>query len=164
MTTQNPSLQKKSAARMAAVQCLYALSVADVKFTPEQQVAMLKLQLSGNTNEQKLRSGVPLEPNYKLLETILSGVDKWRADIDTRLAALLSKDWAHGRTSPLLIAIFQCAIFEMLFDKDIAPKIVIDEYTRLARSFFPGPEVDFVHGALSKLAQPLKSPLPPGEG
>ena len=153
MSTQNPSLQKKTAARMAAVQCLYTLSVGEKQLSPAQQVAQLKKQLSGNIGEQKLQVGVPLEPNYKLLETILEGVDKWRADIDERVGRVLSKDWARERTGPLLIAILQCAIFELFFDKDISAKIVIDEYTRLTRSFFTDAEVDFVHGALSKLAQ-----------
>ena len=162
---QNPSLQKKSAARTAAVQCLYTLAVGEQTLSPAQQVAALKQQLSGNTGEQKLQVGVPLEPNYKLLETILEGVEKWRTDIDTRIDRVLSKEWARERTSPLLIAILQCAVFELLFDKDMSAKIVIDEYTRLTRSFFTDAEVDFVYGALSKLAQPLKIPSPlEGEG
>ena len=138
---------------MAAVQCLYTLAVNDEKLSPTQQVNALKQQLSGNLNEQKLQVGVPLEPNYKLLEALLEGIEKWRDGIDDRVNRVLSKDWARERTSPLLIAILQCAVFEMFFDKDISPKIVIDEYTRLTRSFFTDAEVDFVHGALSSLAQ-----------
>ncbi|MBY0407231.1 MAG: hypothetical protein K2Q01_06020, partial [Rickettsiales bacterium] len=45
----------------------------------------------------------------------------------------------------------QCGIFELFFDKEISPKIIIDEYTRLTRHFFADQEVDFVHAALSKL-------------
>jgi len=149
----NPSLQKKTAARMAAVQCLYMLAVGGEKMSPMQQVLLLKKQLSHNKDEQKLRVGVPLEPNYKLLETLLAGIDQRSSDIDFRLNASLSTEWKRDRMSPLILAILRCAIFEMFFDKEISHKIVIDEYTRLTRHFFPDAEVDFVHGALNTLAQ-----------
>jgi len=149
----NPSLQKKTAARMAAVQCLYTLAVGGEKLSPAQQLVILKKQLLNNKTEQKLQVGVPLEPNYKLLQTLLEGIDKWHTDIDSRLDSTLSTEWKRERMSPLLVAILQCAIFEMFFDKEISAKIMVDEYTRLTRSFFAEAEVGFVHAALSKLAQ-----------
>lgn len=149
----NPSLQKKSAARTAAVQCLYMAAITGETSAPSHHVTVLKKQLSDNRDEQKLRAGVPLEPNYALLETLLSGVESERGEIDTRIDGCLSGEWKRERMSPLLIAILQCAVFEMCFGKEIAPKIIIDEYTRLTRSFFADTEVNFVHGALNKIAQ-----------
>ena len=149
----NPSLQKKSAGRMAAVQCLYTAAMTGEARTPAQQVAALKDRLSGSREEQKLQVGVPLEPNYKLVETLLSGVAENRGEIDMRLDGALSGEWKRERMSPLLIAILQCSIYEMFFAREIAPKIVIDEYTRLTRSFLGDDEVSFVHGALSTLSK-----------
>lgn len=149
----NPSLQKKSAARTAAVQMLYRLSMTGEAPDAPQQVEALKRQLANNKSEQKLMTGNALEPNYPLLETILQGVGEWQAQIDSRLDSVLDKDWKRDRMSPLLIAILQCAIFELFFHKDTAPKIVIDEYTRLTRSFFGDGEVNFAHGALSALSK-----------
>jgi N utilization substance protein B len=147
------SLQKKSAARMAAVQALYTLAVNGEQLSPAQQVIILRKQLAGNKEEQKLRVGTANEPNYKLMESILDGIEKRGAEIDARLASTLSAEWKQERMSPLLLAILQCGIFEMFFDKEIKPKIVIDEYTRLTRHFFADAEVSFVHAALSKLAR-----------
>jgi len=148
----NSSLQKKTAARLAAVQCLYTQAITEEKRTPAQSIAVLKKQLENNRDEQKLLVGAAIEPNYKLIETLLAGVEQWQENIDARLDDALSADWKRSRMSPLLVAILQCSIFEMLFSKTINPKILIDEYTRLARSFFADDEVNFVHGALSKLA------------
>ena len=150
---QNPSLQKKTAARVAAVQCLYTRSVNDKKLSASEQVKNLKQQLSGNQNEQKLQVGIPLEPNYALLESILTGVEEWQHHIDERIDRVLSNDWSRDRMSPLLIAILQCAVFELLFGKDMSAKVVISEYSNITRSFFTDAEVNFVHGALAKLAQ-----------
>lgn len=153
MSQPNPSLQKKSAARMAAVQDLYRLSMTGDAPDTERQIKSLKAELADNRSEQKMRVGNAVEPNYPLLESILQGVGEFQAQIDARLDSMLDKDWKRDRMSPLLIAILQCAIFELFFHKDTAPKIVIDEYTRLARSFFGEREVNFVHGALLALSK-----------
>lgn len=157
----NLSLQKKTAARVSAVQCLYTSAVDGEKRPPARQVQLLKTQLAGNRDEQKIRVGAPVEPNYKLLETLLGGVEEWSAKIDARIAEILSAEWKRERMSPLLVAILQCAIFEMFFAREISPAIVIDEYSRLARSFFGEGEVNFVHAALSKLARKYTDSLPP---
>ncbi|NBO17797.1 MAG: transcription antitermination protein NusB [Proteobacteria bacterium] len=149
----NASLKQRSAARMAAVQCLYTLSVGGEALSPAQQVQILKKQLANNKPEQKLQVGDAIEPNYKLVENILDGIEKRGVEINSRLDNTLSTDWKRERMSPLLLAILQCGIFELFFDKEIAPKIVIDEYTRLTRHFFADAEVDFVHAALSKLSR-----------
>ncbi|MFW0778103.1 MAG: transcription antitermination factor NusB [Rickettsiales bacterium] len=150
----NPSLQKKSAARMAAAQCLYRGVMNDTKAPPvASQVTALKAQLKNNRNEQKLLVGAPIEPNYTLLEAILSGVDEWKEKIDERLNTTLTDEWTRERMSPLLIAILQCAIFELFFHKDNKPGIIIDEYTRLTRSFLEDGDVNFVYGALSGLSK-----------
>lgn len=149
----NRSLQQKTAARMAAVQSLYTLAVNGETFSPAQQVALLKKQLAGNKEEQKLRVGAAHEPNYRLMETILDGIGQRGEEINARLDATLSAEWKRERMSPLLLSILQCGIFELFFAREIAPKIVIDEYTRLTRHFFADAEVHFVHAALSRLVR-----------
>jgi transcription antitermination factor NusB len=148
----NQSLQKKSASRVAAVQCLYQQAVNAEETPVTAQVARLKEKLAHNQNEQKLLVGVALEPNYTLLEQLLSGVGQWQHDIDRQIDEHLSKGWTRERMSPLLVAILQCSIFEMLYFRDTNPRIVIDEYARITRSFFADSEVDFVHGLLGALA------------
>jgi N utilization substance protein B len=151
--TPNLSLQKKTAARLVAVQCLYMQAATKEKTTPAEQVAQVKAQLINNKNEQKLMLGSPIEPNYSLLEALLTGAAQHEEEISKRLESVLDKGWKAGRMSPLLLAILQCGIFEIFFYKDTAANILIDEYTRLTRSFFADAEVDFTHGALKALAK-----------
>jgi transcription antitermination factor NusB len=149
----NPSLQKKSAARVAAVQCLYTQSFHERKQSPEKQVEILKARLKNNENEQKLVVGKSIEPNYKLVESLLAGIDENLDEVNHRLQGTISEKWSQERMSPVLVAILQCAIYELFFGKEISTKIVIDEYTKLSRMFFSDAEVDFVYGALSALVQ-----------
>ncbi len=147
----NPSLQKKSAARIAAVQCVYERLIDESIPEPEQQISRLKKRLANNTSEQKLTLGVMLEPNYPLVSAILTGTIEWQKDIDERIDSTLSKEWTRSRMSPILIAILQCAIFELFFYKDTKHKILIDEYTNLTSRFFADAEINFVNGVLKNL-------------
>ncbi len=150
--TINPSLQKKTAARVAAAQCVYARLMSDAPLSPARQIAELKARLKDNKAEQKLTLGLPLEPNYALAQAIIEGTKEFAVDIDGRINSSLSADWKRERMSGLLIAILQCAVFELFFYKDTAKhKVIIDEYTRLAARFFDDAEVNFVHGVLQRL-------------
>ena len=149
----NLSLQKKSGARVAAVQVLYQHNMLHTPIAATKQVATLKAQLKNNRDEQKLLIGSAIEPDYALLTKLLEGVDHWNADIDARVDEVLSAKWKRERTSKLIIAIMRCAVFELFFHKEVKHKIIIDEYTRLARSFFADSEVDFIYASLSTLVQ-----------
>lgn len=147
----NASLIKKTAARITAVQCLYTNAVNASAPAPDTQVAALKKRLGSNKAEQKLVLGGVGEPSYTLLAAILAGVAEHRDAIDRKLESALREDWKRERLGPVLAAILQCAIFELFFHKDIAPKIAVGEYTRLARNFTTDAEADFVHAALIAL-------------
>jgi transcription antitermination protein NusB len=147
----NPSLRRKSAARMAAAQCLYRQAITGDTASADEQAARLKKQLTNNTEEQKLMVGMALEPDYSMLTRILKGVMREKADINIAIDAQLQGGWSRERMSVLMVALLQCGAFEMLFDKDLGHPVVISEYTQLARHFFDAKEVDFVHAVLSRL-------------
>lgn len=137
---------------MAAVQCVYEGLIADAPIAPAKQIEDLKTRIKNNKEEQKLTLGEAIEPNYSLLKDIIEGVAKFCEEIDQRITPNLSADWKRERMSKLLIAILQCATFELFFYKEGKEKIIIDEYTRLTDRFFDQAEVNFVHGILKKLA------------
>jgi len=149
----NPSLQKKTAARTAAIQILYQVAMTDEEQTTAERIKGLKARLKDNREEQKLLTGMGVEPDYALLSRLLDAIAQFQGDIDARLDESLGAKWTRERMSKLLVAILRAAICELFFGKDVKPAIVIDEYTRLTRSFLTDPEADFVFGALSKLAQ-----------
>lgn len=149
----NLSLQKKSASRVAAVQCLYKLVINKETLDPTKQVAALRVQLFKNPEEQKATIGAAVEPNYQLMEAILAAVKSHRKDIDKMINSILSKEWKRERMSPVLIAILQCATAEFFFTKETPLKVVQDEYSKLTRSFFGEKEVKFVFAAMAALEE-----------
>lgn len=147
----NLSLQKKSASRIAAVQYLYRIAMNKEPLDPAKQVSTLKVQLFRNPEEQKATIGAAVEPNYLLYEAILVGIKQKNKEIEKMFDSVLSKDWKRERMSPVLIAILQCGISEIFFTKETPFKVVLDEYTRLTRSFFGEKEVKFVFAVLTAL-------------
>lgn len=149
----NLSLQKKSASRVAAVQCLYKLVINKETLDPVKQVAALRVQLFKNPEEQKATIGAAVEPNYPLMEAILAAVKAHRKDIDKMINSVLSKEWKRDRMSPVLVSILQCATAEFFFAKETPLKVIQDEYSRLTRSFFGEKEVKFVFAAIAALSE-----------
>lgn len=147
----NLSLQKKSAARLAAVQCLYKLAMVKGTLNPEQELSALRVLFFRNPEEQKAQIGVAVEPNYTLLEALLVGVKKHRKEIDEMINSVLSKEWKRERMSHVLIAILQVAIVEYFFNKEAPLKMIQDQYCHLTRSFFGEPEVKFMYASLAAL-------------
>lgn len=149
----NLSLQKKSASRVAAIQAIYKCAVMKDTMDVARQVIDLRVQLHRNADEQKLLIGAAVEPNYTLYEAILSGVETHKKDIEKAFNSVLAKNWKSERMSPVLIAILQCACFELLFHKDTNLKVILDEYSRITRSFFSEKEVNFIFAAITAMSE-----------
>lgn len=149
----NPSLERKTAARIAAVQCLYQYAMGDEKRTPEQLTETLKTRLKNNKSEMKVILGGTQEPHYALLQSLVAGVRERNAEIERRLDSVIKEGWKRGRMSPVLVALLQCAIFELFFYKEVSPKIIVAEYTRIAGRFLDDKDVQFLHGGLIELCE-----------
>jgi transcription termination factor NusB len=131
MSGRNLSLKQKSAARLAAVQCLYRLRMDD-----SLQPAALLADVAGTVDDHRegdkeIISGD--EPDLAYLKKLLNGV------------------------YPLLVALVQMGMYELKHIANLKPAVVIDEYTTLTRGFFEEDEASFVHGILYKLAGVLRS-------
>lgn len=149
----NLSLERKSAARIAAVQLRYRSAMTDDNTPALDQVNALKAQLANNRDEQKLLVGAAVEPHYAMLEQMLDGMKTHETEIAYRLDEALSEGWSRARMGKLMVALLECAIFELFFYKEVRAAIVTNEYVRLTKRFFGDAEVGFVHAMLSALAK-----------
>ncbi len=151
----NPSLLKKSAARMAAVQCLYQHEVVP-ELSPDQLiVARMGIEGEEEGLMEELEA-LDVAPDAKLLRGIVSGTIGQKVEIDRRLGEILGQRWTGHRMPDLMRALFRCAAYELLYHLDLKPGIILDQYVTLATSFFDDTEVGFVNGALQEAAKGLK--------
>lgn len=144
---QKPEVQKRHAARLAAIQALYQMELTgnDASGVAEEFLAW--------------RFGCEPEitvlgpPDEEFFSDILHGVPHHQTEIDAAISAVLNKKWRLSRVDSTLRALMRAAVFELIGRKDVPAKVVIDEYVELAGGFCTPEEVSFVNAALDGIAR-----------
>ena len=95
--------------------------------------------------------------NSKWLISLLKEVILNKQDIDKNLSEKFDKNWSFKRMDSTLLSILRCGYAEFLIFDNTPVKVIINEYTNIASTFFNEKEVDFVNGILDSLAQKFRS-------
>jgi len=138
---------KRSTARLAAVQALYQMDVGGttLKTTLEQFTAHhLGSEVEG---EQYL----PADADF--FHQIVAGVIDAQLEIDPIIDASLTDKWPVSRIDATLRAIMRAASFELLRRKDIPANVVITEYVDVAKAFFEDDAPGMVNAVLDAIAK-----------
>ena len=149
--------QRRSAARLAAVQALYQMEMSGA--SPES--ALREQAQRAQQPESDLATLVKPDPGF--LGDIVNGVDSRREELDRTVSAILSESWPLERLEAVLRAILRAGAWELLARPDIDAAVVITEYVRVAEAFFDGGEPKLVNGVLDKLAANLRQPDDTGQ-
>lgn len=140
----------RSAARLAAVQALYQVEVADA--TIEGALDEFERRGSGGVIE----SDALLAADRALVGRILEGVTARTAEIDGYVEEALVAGWPLARLEVLLRAILRAGAYELVQELDVPARVVIAEYVNLAHAFLGDKETGFVNGVLDRLARRLR--------
>ena len=150
-----PSLNKRRAARFAAVQALYQTDAGD------QPVGRVVKEFSD------YRLGEILEPlgdgftspevDREWFALIVEGSWAERAELDPVISACLQGNWTLARCGYLLRATLRAGAFELARRTDVPVRVVINEYVEVANLFFSGDEPGFVNAVLDRLAKTLRT-------
>jgi len=139
----NKDAAARRAARLAAVQALY------------------QMELSGGGAEEvadefiahRFEEFSATQPDADFFSAIVMGVPAHQVEIDRFVASILSETWTMARIDSILRAILRAAAFELIAQRDVPAKVVIDEYVGIAGDFFTGEEPGFINGALDNMAR-----------
>jgi transcription antitermination protein NusB len=88
-----------------------------------------------------------------LFESIVRGVVAHQPEIDPALDGQLASGWRLNRIDATVRASLRAAMFEILYRRDVPPKVIISEYVDIAKAFFEGDEPKVVNAVLDKLAK-----------
>ena len=144
----NPSVAKRSAARLAAVQVLY------------------QMEMTGTDTERALQDakdrraaepkGRMADPDSSLLNQVVRGVAAQLEDIDGHVGQALSSDWTVDRLEAVLRAIVRAGAWELSARPQTPARVCISEWVDVAHAFYSGPEPGLVNAVLDRLAQTLR--------
>ena len=87
---------------------------------------------------------------------VVLGVWEKRADLD-RLMRRSSKNWRVERMSRVDRNILRLAIYEVLYRKDVPPKVSIDEAVELGKRYGTEESSAFINGILDHIYNELKA-------
>jgi transcription antitermination protein NusB len=150
-----PALNKRRAARFAAVQALYQAEAGELSI--DRVIAEFKAHRLGEIFE-------PLElatPSPKVDEVwfaiVAGGAWVERDRLDPAIESCLREGWSLTRCGYLLRATLRAGAFELAKRTDVPVNVVINEYVELAHLFFNGDEPSLVNAVLDRLGPMLRT-------
>lgn len=144
--------EQRTAARLAAVQALYQMEVA------QKGLNEILAEFESHWIGQEVEGDQYRPAEVAFFRDILQGVLDDQTAIDRLTDETLQKGWPLRRIEAVLRAILRCGAYELLHRGDIPARVVITEYADLAAAFFDREEVGLVNGVLDKVARRLRAP------
>jgi transcription antitermination protein NusB len=151
----------RSQARLAAVQALYQMDLAetDLAAVIEEFKAHRLGSAADNGTDNGSGNGTGAEADPEHFAGVLKGVVRRQREIDPMIDQQLAQGWRLTRIDSILRAILRAGAFELIELADVPPRVIISEYIDVAHAFFEGDEPRVVNGVLDNLARKLR----PGE-
>lgn len=154
-TAIKPVMNRRRAARFAAIQALYQIELAGEhaetvvgEFTRHRLQVLLEPFTPDNRQP-------PVDIAWFRL--VVLGAWAARADLDAMLERCLAEGWTLARCGYFLRATLRAGAFELAQRADVPLAVVISEYVEVAKLFLDGTEPGFVHAVLDRAAPLLRA-------
>lgn len=153
-TSENPHdirpANKRSSARLAAVQALYQMEIAG------SELGDVLAEFEAFRLGKEIDGLVFREADSVWFRDVLKGVVQEQRTIDPRIHTALAEGWPLKRIDVTLRAILRAGTWELMARKDVPAKVIISEYIDVAKAFFVEDEPRVVNGVLDRLARDLR--------
>ncbi len=130
--------------RIIAFQALYSWDVSG------ESIENL-LKFSWIDSKEKLE-----ESDLTFSRLLIAGTIENLEQIDKLIESHLSENWTFDRLNKVTLAILRISVYSIIFQKDIAPSIVIDEAISLSKDFGPEDSFKFINAMLDKISKEQK--------
>lgn len=137
---------KRRKARECALQILF-----QIEFTGDEPPLVLKDYWS--------RQNVPAETR-EYCEWLVRGICEHKPEVDKTIGQA-SRNWRLERMAAVDRNILRLAVFEMLYEKALAPSIIMDEAIEIAKKYSGQEAANFVNGILDGVHRQLQGAATP---
>jgi transcription antitermination protein NusB len=142
---------KRSAARLAAVQALYQMDVAGTPIN-EVYAEFESHWLGGEIEGAHYR---PAEAAF--FRDIVGGVVREQKNLDPQIDEALTRGWPLKRIEAVLRAVLRAGAYELACRRDVPARVVMAEYVDVASAFVDAVETGMVNAVLDQLAHQLRA-------
>jgi N utilization substance protein B len=150
-----PKLERKgnrrSAARLAAVQALYQMDIAGTglnEILAEFQTHWLGREVEG-------AQYLPAQAAF--FRDVVEGVVRDQRKLDPLIDRALSEGWPLKRVEALLRAVLRAGAYELDHRTDVPARTVVSEYVDVAQAFLDRDETGLINAVLDQLARQLRA-------
>lgn len=147
MATPSPKLQKRSAARLAAVQALYQMDVAG------SAVNEIFAEFETHWIGREVEGEQYADAEAAYFRDIVEGVLREQRALDPLVDDALQKGWPLKRVEAVLRAVLRAGAYELSHRKDIPARVVVSEYVDVAGAFLDKEETGMVNAVLEQIAR-----------
>ena len=137
-------------ARLAAVQALYQMEVSGVG------VETVVREFADHRFDRDIDGAAMAAADESFFATLVRGVVAAQGEVDKAVVAHLASNWKLERIDATARAMLRAGAYELMHLPETPTEVAIDEYVEIAKSFFDGPEIGFVNGALDAIAHDVR--------
>ena len=148
--TAAPPVDRRRAARLAAVQALYQIEMNEAG--PDDVIAEFVRHRLGDDDGAASAAADP-----ELFADLVRGACARRDEIDAQISGALSADWTIDRLELLLRAVLRVGVYELIGRPQVPVRVAINEHIEIARDFFSRGEPGMVNGVLDRIAREVRA-------
>ncbi len=156
MNTPRPSLMRKRASRLAAVQAMYSEALIEKSTLP----ALLAAQMLQSWADSRTNNTDDLphasQPEVALLNKLIEAAQDHRTAIEAAIAANILPNWSKARMSLPLLSVLQVFAAEVIAYPSRGAATLVDEYTEVAAQLVTDDELNYAHKAFNLLLDALR--------
>ena len=143
---------RRSAARLAAVQALYQMDLAGSGLNE------ILAEFESHWIGREVEGAQYLPAEAAFFRDIVTGVVREQRTLDPLIDAALAARWPLKRIEAVLRAVLRAGIYELRHRRDVPARAVIAEYADVAAAFVDRTETGMVNAVLDLLARQLRAP------
>ena len=155
------SIEKRTAARIAAVQYLYEWKLAEKPQAIERYIEGYSERYLEPVHREEEEDNIPLTPtappDFAFLRKLLSGLQDEVNTVRLFLEQQMDEKRPLDRTSPLIQSLLEVGCYELIHHETLDSGIILSEYTAIAAGFFDNPELGFINGTLQEAAKVIRA-------
>ena len=142
---------RRSAARLAAVQALYQM---DVAATP---LNVILAEFESHWIGQEVEGSQYLPAQAAFFREIVGGYLREQRRLDPLIDQTLAGGWPLTRIEAVLRAILRAGAYELDQRRDVPARVVVSEYADIAHAFLDREETGMINAVLDALARQLRA-------
>lgn len=148
-----PGPSGRRSARLAAVQALYQMKMADQDVEPviDDFLRHRLVEAAPDTEDLGLERA-----DRDFFQDLVRGVARETESLDDMLTAVLAEDWPVERLEAILKLILRSGAFELGHWPHVPARVVVSQYVDLAHAFLDDRQTAMTNGVLDRLARHMR--------